>query len=93
LTRRFQRKKRPVQTKTPLAGLPSGEKLGLIVVEPLVTVKKPEPFLRWLFQAAVEIHQENVAEGHRSGFPRLRQFPQASLSELFFLFWSFFLSL
>jgi hypothetical protein len=56
-------------------------------------VKKPKPFLRRLFQAAVEIHQEDVAEGHHTGFPWLGQFPQASPSERFFLFWSFFLSL
>jgi hypothetical protein len=56
-------------------------------------VKKPERLLRRLFQAAVEIHQENVAEGHRFGFPWLWQFPQASPSEPFFLFCYFFLSL
>jgi hypothetical protein len=35
----------------------------------VATVKKPERLLRRLFQAAVEIHQENIAEGHRFGFP------------------------
>jgi hypothetical protein len=40
-------------------------------------VKKPERSLRRFFQAAVEIYQENVAEGVLSRFPRLWQFPQA----------------
>jgi hypothetical protein len=53
-------------------------------------VGKPERFRRRLFQAAVEIIKEKIAEGHLLRFPRLRQFPQASA---FFLFCSFFLSL
>jgi hypothetical protein len=38
---------------------------------------------RWKFD------QEDIAEGHLSGFPRLRQFQQVSPSECFFLFASF----
>jgi hypothetical protein len=34
-------------------------------------------------------HQEKVAEGHLYRFPPLRQFPQVSPSEPFFLFGSF----
>jgi transposase-like protein len=39
-------------------------------------VEKPERFLRRLFQAACGNHQGKVAEGHLTGFPELRHFPQ-----------------
>ncbi len=37
----------------------------LTAAGPVGTVGKPEPLLRRLFQAAVGIHQETIAEGHR----------------------------
>ena len=37
----------------------------LIVAGPVVTVKKPQRFLRRLFQAACGNHQERSAEGDR----------------------------
>src|SRR2546427_580490 len=42
----------------------------------VVTVEKPERFLRRLFQTACGNHQEEVAEGFLVRFPQLRQFPQ-----------------
>ena len=53
----------------------------------VVTVGKPTPFLRRLFQAVCGNHQENIAAGDLCRFPQLRQFPQAFV----FLFWFFFL--
>src|SRR5215813_7514659 len=37
----------------------------LIVVGPVVTVKKPDRFLRGFFKQLWESNQENAAEGHR----------------------------
>jgi len=51
--------------------------------------EKAEAVLAQAFSSSGGNHQEEVAEGHLSRFPRLRQFPQASPSELFFLFGSF----
>jgi hypothetical protein len=55
---------------------------------PVGTVKKPERYVRRLFQAAVEIIKKKSPKATFVDFHRLRQFQQA-----FFLFWSFFLSL
>jgi hypothetical protein len=51
--------------------------------------EKAEAVLAQAFSSSGGNHQEEVAEGHVSRFPRLRQFPQASPSERFFLFGSF----
>jgi hypothetical protein len=59
--------------------------LWLIVVWPVVTVEKPERFVRTLFQAAVEIIKEKPPKA-TFRFPRLRQFPQASALFLLCLF-------
>jgi hypothetical protein len=53
-------------------------------------VKKPQRFLRRLFQAAVEIDKENIAEGFLYRFPRLRQLPQAFRFRTFLSFCFFF---
>jgi hypothetical protein len=61
--------------------------MWFIVAGPVGTVKKPERFVRRLFQAARGNHQESP-KATFVDFHSLRQFQQA-----FFLFWSFFLSL
>ena len=50
--------------------------LSTAAVGAVVTVEKPERFLRRLFQAAVEITKKKIAEGFLCRFPQLRQFPQ-----------------
>jgi hypothetical protein len=65
----------------------------IAAVEPVVTVKKSERFVRRPFSSSGGNHQEEAAEGFLCLFPRLRQFPQASPSAAFFLFCFFFLSL
>jgi len=50
--------------------------------------EKAEAFCAEAFQAACGNHQKEVAEGHLCRFPQLRQ-----IQQVFFLFWSFFLSL
>jgi len=47
----------------------------LVAVGPVVTVEKPERFVRRLFQAAVEIVEKKSPKADFSRFPRLRQFP------------------
>jgi hypothetical protein len=49
---------------------------SLTAVGAVVTVGKPQRFLRRLFQAARGNHQERIAEGLLCRFPQLRQFPQ-----------------
>ena len=48
----------------------------LTAVGAVVTVVKPQRFLRRLFQAARGNHKERIAEGLLCRFPQLRQFPQ-----------------
>src|SRR5437870_1005878 len=48
----------------------------LTAVGAVVTVGKPQRFLRRLFQAARGNHKERIAEGLLCRFPQLRQFPQ-----------------
>ena len=47
----------------------------LVAVGPVVTVEKPERFVRRLFQAAVEIVEKKSPKADLRRFPRLRQFP------------------
>ena len=49
---------------------------GIVAVGAVVTVVKPERFVRRLFQTACGNHQEEVAEGHLCRFPQLWPFPQ-----------------
>jgi hypothetical protein len=51
----------------------------------VVTVVKPERFVRRLFQTACGNHQEEVAEGHLYRFPQLWPFPQRFPSPILFL--------
>jgi hypothetical protein len=50
----------------------------------VVTVKKPKRLLRRLFQAAVGIIKENIAEGHLNRFPQRGRFHRTSPSSFCF---------
>jgi hypothetical protein len=52
-------------------------------------VKKPEPFLRRLFQAAVEIINKKLPKATFIDFHRCGSFHRPPLPEPFFLFGSF----
>jgi hypothetical protein len=66
----------------------------MIAAGPVVTVTKAGAFFAQAFSSSGGNHQEEYRpKAILCRFPRLRQFPQASPSAVFFLFWFFFLSL